>query len=612
MDKKTKVHSSQPARSYGTLPMVRIKQSARLVTDSKSGVDVISFQEIISREARDFLLQAPTHDNRFAFYRLIEKVDPEIKISKNYLALMIQRSYLGPRLDDSDKTYQPSEGFLSNVNLILAEWRFASLIGTIAKDLISYGNSFVRFGRNPEVKEEGGSLAKDKTIVSSEIIPPDSVTILSDRCISDPKGFKGIINSADYYVISEKKSRGDKPYDITWDSSTPESKDDDGLPPEIVLPDRDVLQVTWDREGNQFQDSFNRSTYNIWGSSTYENLLIYVKGKLTLITDYLRWIRSGMPRWVLSAALGDVLDLNNYEGSSEERIKAATEASQKIFQRFEDQLYRMDTNEYSPNYGKKMVMEPDEIITLSDDVTFEQKGGSNMPDSSVLNFIKECNRAIASAMGVPMTLFGYQEGNTFATSKITSKFMAGYGGGLLRSIEVDVKEKLKSEFEYRDLPFTPNDFENLYSEYDRDDYEALTAIAAVQLSQAQVIVQLATAANALYTGGIFTLNEARTLIKDGPDALKNLTIRSDGDSLKPLQPMIPAGGGFFVPPPSTVHHSTEDKTHDDLESKLTLDKHEPEMQDGVKSAITDSFVYFIESIAKKVEKGEARGLPEGS
>jgi len=60
-----------------------------------------------------------------------------------------------------------------------------------------------------------------------------------------------------------------------------------------------------------------------------------------------------------------------------------------------------------------------------------------------MNFLKECNRAISSAMGVPLILFNYNEGNTYATSKISAKFLAGYGGGLLRTIEIDTKEMLQ-------------------------------------------------------------------------------------------------------------------------------------------------------------------------
>ena len=345
---------------------------------------------MIARDAREFLLETPTVDNRFAFFRRMEKLDPEIQIAKNYLALMIQRSYLGPRLDKSDKSYVETPDFLSKVNVVLAEMQFASRIGSIAKDLIRYGNSFLR------VKRDAG-----RQISSSEIIPPDSITILSDRYISNFSEFKGILNAKDYFVITEKKKRADEPYTVTWDSSADPEPNEDGTPAEIVLPARDVLQVAWDREGNQFLDSLHRETYNVWGSSVYESIIIYVKGKLMVTTDYLRWMRQGMPRWVMNVAMDDILNLSQYEGDLKTKVRAALETASEIFKKFESQLYYYDDNEESPTYRKKLPIEPDAIMALSDKCVLEQKGGTSAPDPMVMSFLKECNRAISSAFGCP-------------------------------------------------------------------------------------------------------------------------------------------------------------------------------------------------------------------
>ena len=140
---------------------------SRISTRNRSGtVETISLQEMIARDARQFLLEYPTISNRFAFYRRMEKLDPEILLSKNYLALMIQRSYLGPRLDTSDKSYVETPDFLSNVNIVLSEMQFASRIGTIAKDLIRYGNAFLRVRRYGIVSEDGEESSSNEIALS--------------------------------------------------------------------------------------------------------------------------------------------------------------------------------------------------------------------------------------------------------------------------------------------------------------------------------------------------------------------------------------------------------------------------------------------------------------
>ena len=155
--------------------------------------------------------------------------------------------------------------------------------------------------------------------------------------------------------------------------------------------------------------------------------------------------------------------------------------------------------------------------------------------------------------------------------------------------------------------------ENLYFEYDRDDIEDLQARNSVDLIRAQVVTQLASAASTLYQGGVCSLNDARAIMRDGLDALTDLQGRQDGDALKPLQPMISTG--MFAPPAVHHSHSVERPIHavvDENGAKgsvgdLTLEKDEPLLEKEVKQAISDSYVYFIEDIARKVENGEIGG-----
>lgn len=597
-------------RVAGIRPLVVRQNSSTGANTNMS--EIVSLQEIIARDARAFILQSPGRTNRFAFYRLMEKLDPDIQIARNYLKLMIQRSYLGPRLDNSDKSYTPSLDFLSNVNIIMSEMQFASKIGSLAKDLIRHGNAFLRVRRL-----DLSRLSQEyqvKQIESSEVIPPDTMTILSDKFVeiynkNPGDKFKGIISSKDYYVLNELKDRREEPYTVRWTPRDEPPETEDGKPPEIVLPARDVMHIAWDSEGSQLDDSFGRDTYNIWGISIYESIIIHTKVKLILVPDYARWMRSGMPRWIMNLNMDDLLNMANYPGSLEQKQKLATESAKTVMRMFEDELYYYDTNPESPTYRRRLPLEPDEILVLSDKCNMEQKGGTSSPDASVMNFIKECNRAIASAMGVPLTLFNYNEGSTYATSKITAKFMAGYGGGLLRDIEIAVKDFLKEEFQFRGIEATPSDWENLYLEYDRDDTEELLAKNNVDLVRANAVVSLAGAARALYEGGIVTLNQARLIMREGLDSLAKLGDMPDGDSLRPLQPNIStvsSGFGMFAPQSHQHAAGSRSSELDDLEKKLNLPRDEPGLEKATKQAIDDSYLFFIEEIARKVEKGQMR------
>lgn len=618
---------SKTTRITGSVPAAMVMQHQRSTSDQRSSSNsttTVSIQEMLAREARGFLVLHPTHEDRFAYYRIMEKLDPEVLLARNYLSLMIQRSYLGPRLDTSDKTYTPTSDFMANVNLVLAEMEFSSRIGALAKDMIRHGNAFLRVKRiRKELSEENppeeGTGSPEQAaqffvpISSSEILPPDNVTIISERYRSNPKEFKGVLNSPDYFVIAEERDRKDKAYTVVWDAELEPQPGTDGKPPEVVLPARDVLHVAWDQEGSQMADSFNRPTYNIWGLSIYESILLFTKAKLTVITDYVRWIRSGLPRWVINMALDDVLRLSNYEGTMEERISKALDASRKVYQNFQEELYYWDNNPQSPTYRKKLPIESDAILALSDKNILEQKGGASSPDASIMNFIKECNRAIASAMGVPLTLFNYNEGSTYATSKVTAKFMAGYGGGLLRTIEIDVKDFLKKEFLNRGFVSTPLDWDNLYLEYDRDDIEELQARSNAELAQANKLLALANVARTLYEGGLFTLNECRKIVILGAEALLDMKELPEGDSLRPLQPMIQAGTGLFatqaysaVATPTQIPEGPQipaDATQAELEKKLSLNKHEPVLEKKVKTSLSDAYAYHMDKLADAVEKG---------
>ncbi|MDH7597538.1 MAG: hypothetical protein QHG98_07375 [Methanothrix sp.] len=597
--------------------MLPVARAISFQSSNAAGPDVVSLQSVIVRDAKAFLYAVPDHTNRFAYYRLMESFDPMLQFGRNYIAMLVQRSYLGPRLDTSDESYVPTLDFLKNVNELLAEIKFASIIGAVVKDLIRHGNSFVRLHRNPD-----GSIAR------AEVIPPDAVTIISEEMYR--AGRKGgsrpaLISSRDYFVLNEGTDGEYKVHDPTRPDPKP---GDDGKPPEIVIAAEDMIHFAWDREGSQMKDSLGRDTYGVWGRSVYESVIVYVKAKLTLVVDFIRYMRFSMPRWVVNVDLSEVLDLSQYTGSFDDRYNQAMELIRKIMQDFYNSLYYTDTDPTSPTYRKTLPIEPDAFIFLSNGCQMDQRGSGLSATPNVLDMIKQCDRAIASALGVPLTMFGYSEGNTYATSKVTAKFLAAYGGGLIRSIETELKEFLRREFSRRGLIAFDEDWENLYIEYDRDDVEEMQARTEVEVRQAQISGYLSNVVSALYGSGIITMNEARRIMSGGVKAMQQLEEVEGGDVLKALQPMVPATALMSrelsrheFKPDAAPADGRVDLSDAEIEKLLTLDEREPQLEELIRRAFRDALEWFADELAGRIARGElslkelvkaAKDLPEGT
>jgi hypothetical protein len=98
-------------------------------------------------------------------------------------------------------------------------------------------------------------------------------------------------------------------------------------------------------------------------------------------------------------------------------------------------------------------------------------------------------------------------------------------------------------------------------------------------------------------------------MREGLDSLAKLGDMPDGDSLRPLQPNIStvsSGFGMFAPQSHQHAAGSRSSELDDLEKKLNLPRNEPGLEKATKQAIDDSYLFFIEEIARKVEKGQMR------
>jgi len=299
----------------------------------------------------------------------------------------------------------------------------------------------------------------------------------------------------------------------------------------VRLPAEEVLHFSMMSQGNYQRDIFGRDTYGIWGISPFESLLFVLKLKLALNLDFLRWSRTGMPRWDASLDLSEVMNLMNYQGSNNDRLKQARDAANEIFEEFKKKLYYTDSDITSPTYGQEVPIETDHMWIHGNNVVIDQKGG--LPaEPKYLEVVKKCDMSICSALGVPLSLFGYESGSTYAIGYITREFMTSIGGGLLKCIESTIEDFLRAEMKARGMDYTEADFDNLLLKYKVNDTETLKA--ELEVKKLQI-----TLAGDAYDKGLLTKNEARAILGMPPV--------DDGDEFKqpaanPLEGLL--GGGF--------------------------------------------------------------------
>jgi hypothetical protein len=182
-------------------------------------------------------------------------------------------------------------------------------------------------------------------------------------------------------------------------------------------------------------------------------------------------------------------------------------------------------------------------------VTVEQKGGQSEAPVHYLEVIKKCDMSICSALGVPLSLFGYESGSTYAIGYITQQFMTSIGGGLLKCIESTVEDFLRAEMKARKMDFSEADFDNLILKYKINDTETLKAELEVKKLQISL-------AGEAYDKGIVTKNEAREIL--------GLPPVEGGDEFKeppanPLEGLLGAGPGEQKSPQGKQQDKEEGK-----------------------------------------------------
>lgn len=459
----------------------------------------ISFYQMMINDLKTFLVADPARTNKYVVYDVMPRLDPELGVALQMITFSVLNSYEGPALKEK---YTPSrEDFLTDVETILGELHFSTNLPEIVRGLVKNGDVIWRLYR------KGAS----RTIEQVELLPTYAVTIVDKDYERDPENNQVIRKKETYLVGERSKEQIQKP-SLQPVVQTSQGTATTTLPvvaqkvgdARVRLPAEEVLHFSMMPQGNFQRDIFGRDTYGIWGISPFESLLFVLKLKLALNLDFLRWSRTGMPRWDASLDLSEVMNLMNYQGSNNDRLKQARDAANEIFEEFKKKLYYTDNDSSSPTYGQEVPIETDHMWIHGTNVAIEQKGGVPA-EPKYLEVVKKCDMSICSALGVPLSLFGYESGSTYAIGYITREFMVSIGGGILKTIESTLEEFLRSEMKARGMDYTEADFDNLILKYKVNDSETLKA--EMEVKKLQI-----TLAGDAYDKGIVTKNEARAIL----------------------------------------------------------------------------------------------------
>ncbi len=460
----------------------------------------ISFYQMMINDLKTFLVADPARTNKYVIYDVMPRLDPELGVALQMITFSVLNSYQGPELKEG---YTPSrEDFMADVEAILSEIKFSTNLPEIVRGLVKNGDVVWRLFR------KGASSIIDKV----ELLPTYAVTIIDSAYEKDPENNQ-VIRKRETYLVGERSKE-----QITKPTLQPVMQTSQGTPTTTVpvvaqavgearerITADEILHFSMMSQGNYQKDIFGRDSYGIWGISPLESLVFVLKMKLALNLDYLRWSRTGMPRWDASLDLSEVMNLMNYQGSQQERLKQARDMANDIFEEFRKKLYYTDNDPNSPTCGQELPVETDHMWIHGTNVTVEQKGGQSEAPVHYLEVIKKCDMSICSALGVPLSLFGYEAGSTYAIGYITQQFMTSIGGGLLKCIESTVEDFLRAEMKARNMDFTELDFDNLILKYKVNDTETLRAELEVKKLQISL-------AGEAYDKGIVTKNEARAIL----------------------------------------------------------------------------------------------------
>lgn len=557
---------------------------------------VISVTKSIGTSLREFLYTDPDYVdnsgnrtvNEYAFFRKIYEADPAVGGAIDFISQSMSAAYRGIGWrDDFDEEgklvsrYKPSPEFKQAVEGLLVEIGLASNLKPILDSLSIEGNAFWRLWRVEEGKP-GSRISK------VELIPASMMTIVS-REFENGEDEDSLITDRDIYLVNEAP--------ITSDDTDPIAGNDATTSPETditKISSEDMLHFARNRIGNLYVDQLGRRTMNVWGSSPLRSLSMFVKTKILLWLDYVRWFHASVPRLDASVDVSEFFDPERYVGATEDIQAQLEEAADKLISAFQNSLMVRDDDESSPTYGQQIPMEPDHALIHSSLVNLGIIGGTPI-GSEVWAAIRACDRVLSTRLGVPMTFFSYEEGSTYAVGYVTKGFMNTYGTSLVRSLELELREFIARELKLRGVDFLQEDVDRLILLIDIQDPDKQQAEREDRKAELEEAERLGALARSLFEGTVISHMEARAILRDGPSYLKKLKkLKVDG---------------YYMPPqPAQVSLAEAVGEH----TTSLLERTEEGAEEAIKRTYEEGTKTLLQKTAEEVEAGNLElGTKEG-
>ena len=554
---------------------------------AKETSTVVSVAKSVGTTLREFLYTDPDYVdntgnrkvNEFTFFRQICEADPNVAGAIDFISQSMAAAYRGIGWrDDYDedgnlvKEFTPSPGFAEAVEDLLVEIEFASMLKPILDGLSIEGNTFLRLWRAEEDKP-GSPITK------VEQIPASAITIL-DRATTNGEAEGGLITDRDIYLVNEAPVTSGESDQIASRTATSGT-----FVEPIKISSSDMLHFARNRVGNLYVDPLGRRTMNVWGISPLKSLSLFVKAKILLWLDYIRWFHAAVPRLDGSVDVSQYLSPENYIGASEEVQDQLEQAAETIITKFQKSLETVDNDPSSPTYGQTLPLETDYGLIHSSLIKLGFIGGTPI-GSEVWQSIEACDRVLCSRLGVPMTFFGYESGSTYAVGYVTKSFMNTYGLSMVRGLELELREFIRREFMNRGIEFDREDVDRLVLVLDVQDPDQLEAMREDRKAELEVAERLATLAQNLFVNSVISHKEARQLLRDGVDYLKTL-------------PKLSVDGYYTPPQPAQVSLAEAVSGH----TSSLLERSEEGAEEAIKRTYEEGTKTLLQKTAEEVEAG---------
>lgn len=413
--------------------------------------------------------------NKYDLYRAMTEFDNELEAARIRISAVVKKAYAGVSMKPDG-----NEALLEDVKEVLAELQFDRFLGFIIQDLIKDGDVIL----SPKnIKGSGDPLVK--LMGGVEPLPINILTIVENEMPASVADDRFVIRNRDKYLLNESKNNVYK-------------RDNNFVE---MLDGGYIWHMSLNYHTAWVTDIMGRATFGVWSISPLESLKAMIRWKFQSIRDDVAWRHANVPRFDHTVDMSAVLDINDYTGSTDERITSAQAAGQDLLDAYRDSLITDDSASIYPGRDVDVTMDVDQGFIHDDLIKIAQVGGHNTY-ADCLPIVQKVDQSIAAKLGVPLSALGYEEGSTYAIGRVTVTFMNTFGTFLLSGLETGTFDFIRRILESRKKIYSPEDWDNIFLDYNVTDFEELKLTID--------------AWKGAYEGGIVTLGEAREALGKPP------------------------------------------------------------------------------------------------